>query len=82
MTELAVSSIEVAQKNLAIERDLLALTQSLLTTGLAPQQDLLRAEAQVRDAQSERDSALALIALYKSLGGGWPSASAEMSVSK
>ena len=33
-------------------------------------------------AQSERDSALALIALYKSLGGGWPSASAEMSISE
>jgi multidrug efflux system outer membrane protein len=44
--------IEVAQKNLAIERDLLALTQSLLTAGLAPQQDLLRAEAQVRDIQA------------------------------
>jgi multidrug efflux system outer membrane protein len=29
-------------------------------------------------AQSERDSALALIALYKSLGGGWPAASAEI----
>jgi multidrug efflux system outer membrane protein len=44
--------IEVAQKNLAIEQDLLALTQSLLTAGLAPQQDLLRAEAQVRDIQA------------------------------
>jgi outer membrane protein TolC len=33
-------------------------------------------------AQSERDSALALIALYKSLGGGWPSASAEMAVGR
>jgi outer membrane protein, multidrug efflux system len=44
--------IEVAQKNLAIDRDLLALTQSLLTAGLAPQQDLLRAEAQVRDIQA------------------------------
>jgi outer membrane protein, multidrug efflux system len=44
--------IEVAQKNLAIERDLLALTQSLLGAGLAPRQDLLRAEAQVRDIQA------------------------------
>jgi outer membrane protein, multidrug efflux system len=44
--------IEVAQKNLAIDRDLRALTQSLLTAGLAPQQDLLRAEAQVRDIQA------------------------------
>ena len=33
-------------------------------------------------AQSERDSALALVALYKSLGGGWPSVSAEMSIGK
>jgi outer membrane protein, multidrug efflux system len=44
--------IEVARKNLAIERDLRALTQSLLAAGLAPQQDLLRAEAQVRDIQA------------------------------
>jgi NodT family efflux transporter outer membrane factor (OMF) lipoprotein len=44
--------LEVAQKNLAIDRDLLALTRSLLTAGLAPQQDLLRAEAQVRDIQA------------------------------
>jgi outer membrane protein, multidrug efflux system len=29
-------------------------------------------------AQSERDSALALVALYKSLGGGWRTASAEI----
>jgi outer membrane protein, multidrug efflux system len=33
-------------------------------------------------AQSERDSTIALIALYKSLGGGWPSASAAMSTSE
>ena len=51
--------IEVARKNLAIERDLVALTQSLLAAGLAPQQDLLRAEAQVsrhrgRDSRSLR----------------------------
>jgi multidrug efflux system outer membrane protein len=39
--------IEVARKNLAIDQDLEALTQSLLAAGLAPRQDLLRAEAQV-----------------------------------
>ena len=39
--------IEVARKDLSIERDLQALTQSLLAAGLAPQQDLLRAQAQV-----------------------------------
>ena len=44
--------IEVAQKNLAIEQDLHALTQSLLAAGLAPRQDLLRAEAQVRDIEA------------------------------
>jgi multidrug efflux system outer membrane protein len=44
--------IEVAQQNLAIEQDLHALTQSLLTAGLAPRQDLLRAEAQVRDIEA------------------------------
>jgi multidrug efflux system outer membrane protein len=39
--------IEVARKNLAIERDLETLTQSLLNAGLAPRQDQLRAEAEV-----------------------------------
>jgi multidrug efflux system outer membrane protein len=39
--------IEVARKNLAIDQDFQTLTQSLLAAGLAPQQDLLRAEAQV-----------------------------------
>jgi multidrug efflux system outer membrane protein len=44
--------IDVARRNLAIEEDLLALTQSLLAAGLAPQQDLLRAEAQLRDIRA------------------------------
>ena len=44
--------IEVARNNLAIEQDLLALTQSLLAAGLAPRQDQLRAEAQVRDIEA------------------------------
>jgi multidrug efflux system outer membrane protein len=44
--------IEVARKDLAIERDLQALTQSLLAAGLAPKQDLLRAQAQVSDIQA------------------------------
>ena len=39
--------VEVARKNLAIDQDLQTLTQSLLAAGLAPRQDLLRAEAQV-----------------------------------
>jgi multidrug efflux system outer membrane protein len=44
--------IEVARKDLAIERDLQALTQSLLAAGLAPRQDLLRAQAQVSDIEA------------------------------
>jgi multidrug efflux system outer membrane protein len=44
--------IEVARKDLIIERDLQALTQSLLAAGLAPQQDLLRAQAQVSDIEA------------------------------
>lgn len=39
--------IEVARRDLAIEQDLQTLTQSLLSAGLAPQQDVLRAQAQV-----------------------------------
>jgi outer membrane protein, multidrug efflux system len=44
--------IEVARQNLAIERDLESLTHSLLTAGLAPRQDVLRAEAQVADIEA------------------------------
>jgi multidrug efflux system outer membrane protein len=44
--------IEVARENLAIERDLETLTQSLLSAGLAPRQDVLRAQAQVADTES------------------------------
>jgi len=44
--------IEVARENLAIEKDLETLTKSLLTAGLAPQQDLLRAQAQVSDIEA------------------------------
>jgi multidrug efflux system outer membrane protein len=44
--------IELAQKNLAIERDLQALTQSQFDAGLAPRQDLLRTQAQVSDIEA------------------------------
>jgi outer membrane protein, multidrug efflux system len=44
--------IEVARKDLAIERDLQTLTQSLLSAGLAAQQDVLRAQAQVADIEA------------------------------
>ena len=75
--------IEVAQKNLAIDRDLRALTQSLLTAGLAPRQDVLRAEAQVRDIEAaipgfetdERASAYRIAAL---IGRPFAEVSAEL----
>jgi multidrug efflux system outer membrane protein len=44
--------IEVARKDLAIQEDLQTLTQSLLAAGLAPQQDVLRAQAQVADIEA------------------------------
>jgi multidrug efflux system outer membrane protein len=44
--------LEVAHKNLVIERDLQSLTASLLAAGLAPEQDLLRAQAQVFDIEA------------------------------
>jgi outer membrane protein, multidrug efflux system len=44
--------IEVARKDLGIEQDLQTLTHSLLSAGLAPQQDVLRAQAQVADTQA------------------------------
>ncbi len=43
---------EVARQNLAIEEDLRKLTESLLAAGLAPQQDLLRAQAQASDIEA------------------------------
>ncbi len=77
--------IEVAQKNLAIERDLRALTQSLLTAGLAPQQDLLRAEAQVRDIEAaiptfETDERAAAYRIAALIGRPFAEVSAELSV--
>ena len=77
--------IEVAQKNLAIERDLRALTQSLLAAGLAPRQDLLRAEAQVRDIQAaipefETDERAAAYRIAALIGRPFTEVSAELSV--
>ena len=77
--------IEVARKNLAIERDLLALTQSLLAAGLAPQQDLLRAEAQVRDIQAaiptfETDERAAAYRIAALIDRPFTEVSAELSV--
>src|ERR1700691_1640510 len=43
---------EVARRNLLIERDLQSLSASLLAASLAPEQDLLRAQAQVFDIEA------------------------------
>jgi multidrug efflux system outer membrane protein len=79
--------IEVARKNLAIEQDLLALTQSLLAAGLAPQQDLLRAEAQVRDIEAaiptfETDERAAIYRIAALIDRPFTEVSAELSVSR
>jgi outer membrane protein TolC len=71
--------IEVAQKNLAIERDL-----SLLGAGLAPRQDLLRTEAQVRDIQAaipefETDERTAAYRIAALIGRPPTEVSAELS---
>jgi outer membrane protein, multidrug efflux system len=76
--------IEVAQKNLAIERDLFALTQSLLAAGLAPRQDVLRAEAQVRDIEAaipefETDERAAAYRIAALIGQPFTEVSAELS---
>jgi outer membrane protein, multidrug efflux system len=76
--------IEVAQKNLAIEKDLLALTQSLLAAGLAPRQDMLRAEAQVRDIEAaipefETDERAAAYRIAALIGRPFTEVSAELS---
>jgi multidrug efflux system outer membrane protein len=79
--------IEVARKNLAIEQDLLALTQSLLAAGLAPQQDLLRAEAQVRDIEAaiptfETDERAAIYRIAALIDRPFTEMSTELSVSR
>ena len=79
--------IEVARKNLAIEQDLFALTQSLLTAGLAPRQDLLRAEAQVRDIEAaiptfETDARAAIYQIAALIDRPFTEVSAELSVSR
>jgi multidrug efflux system outer membrane protein len=79
--------IEVAQKNLAIERDLRALTQSLLAAGLAPQQDWLRAEAQVRDIEAaipefETDERAAGYRIAALIGRPFAEVSTELSVAR
>ncbi len=60
----------------------LTAARGLYTAGLTPFLNVLQSEAtlfQARDrlAESDQRLALALIALYKALGGGWQSAAAE-----
>jgi outer membrane protein, multidrug efflux system len=76
--------IEVARKDLAIERDLQALTQSLLAAGLAPQQDLLRAQAQVSDIEAaipefETDERAAAYRIAALIGRPFAEMAAELS---
>jgi len=60
----------------AASQQALDLAERLYGRGLVDFLDVLAAEQSLRDAQvdqagADRDCALALIALYKSLGGGW-----------
>ena len=76
--------IEVARKDLAIERDLQALTQSLLAAGLAPHQDLLRARAQVSDIEAaipefETDERAAAYRIAALIGRPFAELAAELS---
>jgi multidrug efflux system outer membrane protein len=76
--------IEVARKDLIIERDLQALTQSLLAAGLAPQQDLLRAQAQVSDIEAaipefETDERAAAYRIAALIGRPFAEMAAELS---
>ena len=69
------------------EQDLLALTQSLLAAGLAPQQDLLRAEAQVRDIEAavptfETDERAAIYRIAALIDRPFTEVSAELAVSR
>jgi outer membrane protein, multidrug efflux system len=77
--------IELARKNLVIEQDLQTLTQAQLSAGLAPRQDLLRAQAQVADIEAaipalqtdERTAAYRIAAL---MGRSFTEVIAELSV--
>ena len=76
--------IEVARKDLAIERDLQSLTQSLLAAGLAPHQDLLRAQAQVSDIEAaipefETDERAAAYRIAALIGRPFAELAAELS---
>jgi outer membrane protein, multidrug efflux system len=77
--------IDVARKNLAIEQDLQTLTQSLLAAGLAPRQDLLRAQAQVADTEAaiptfETDERAAAYRIAALLGRPFTEVTAELSI--
>jgi outer membrane protein, multidrug efflux system len=75
--------IEVARNNVAISRDLQALTQSLLAAGLVPQQDLLRAQAQVSDIEAvipdlETDERAAAYRIAALIGGTFEEIATEL----
>lgn len=79
--------IEVARQNLAIERDLETLTHSLLTAGLAPRQEVLRAEAQVADIEAaipelETDQRAAAYRIAALIGRPFTEITGELSVQR
>jgi multidrug efflux system outer membrane protein len=76
--------IEVARKNVLIDRDLQTLTEALLAAGLAPEQDLLRAKAQVLDIEAaipefESDERAATYRIAALIGQPFTAVVAELS---
>jgi outer membrane protein TolC len=85
---VAYANIKVRRNELAAESDADAQATDIATLlykrgveSFLPVLDAERSLYATEDAlaQSERDCALALITLYKSLGGGWQAASADIS---
>jgi multidrug efflux system outer membrane protein len=79
--------IEVARKNLLIDGDQQSLTGSLLAAGLAPEQDLLRAKAQVLDIEAalpelETDERTAAYRIAALIGQPFTAVVAELAAPK
>jgi outer membrane protein, multidrug efflux system len=75
--------LEVAHRNLLIDRDLQTLTESLLAAGLAPEQDLLRAKAQALDIEAvipelETDERAATYRIAALIGQSFDTIAAEL----
>jgi outer membrane protein, multidrug efflux system len=77
--------IEVAREDLAIEQDFQTLAQSLVSAGLAPRQDVLRAQAQVASIEAvipalESDERAAAYRIAALTGRPFPETVAVLSV--